>query len=1020
MSQLQSFIRKPLTVVVFLLGVPAGVAAQLGEGVSLGVSPTAERTFWNDGLTLSDSWYYGGRVSLNFGRFVALEGYFQQGDDPQAGDFGDLDETYRFGGDVVFSFADRRLSPFLRAGAGITRFSLSPGDENELLTGVGAAGIRFDLFDRFQTNVFAQDVVFRATGASPLVAAGTVPDEETKTFHNLVLGTGMTFYLGGQQRQPETDRVFEGGLRGVVAPLELYAGEIQWDNSLGIEGLPVGGARFGVDFGPYVGLRAFYFGSLEEDQGGFTDYFGYGLEGQFNLSRSDDAFTPFLLLGGGRVHFPSPVAASAGFEDNDKWNAVLGAGLGLNVTERVRVDVSARDYLLALSNPDDVTAPDQLQHSWMFTGGIRFAVFGETREPTPRPTPGGPPPVGPPVATADETEPSDEEATAPATEAAPDSLAREQVLAANDTAEVGDPDPTGLARELASLRAEVDSLRNQLRRGMFAGPSADSLAVRTEETRSAGSPRAGTPATFELPVLPSGEIYIRFGESGTFDRITTAPDPTEVSADDASAPAAATAPSPETAAPPTTSGAAPGSVLEDPQVDSLRVLTGVLQAQLDSLRALRDSEVATEQQEAESDAQRLQEIEARLEELIEAQNEVRVAPEGPGPTVRVEQEPPATQIVTAEDPLIEELMPYAGASFADDNQLVLGVRGDMGDLYESGLHLVPELAFGVTGDFSVTANLHVEWPTPFRIEEAQPFLGFGAGILSDGGTEFLFPSIEVGATYPVRDWDIFAMVQGPDFFESTRVVLGVHTSPPSFLGSSGESRTARAEGSLAGTEPPPALTPADSARIAELARRDAELQQLQQEVDELRREREARQEAAEEAMRVAEEAREAAAEIQDRVDAATSREGPETGESALLTELNSLEDVVGVTEVRETDSGPAVILGGSEAFASGQTDLSEGARMAIRRLADLLVARRQIRVTIEGHTDSRGSEELNQRLSLQRAQAVEQALRAFGVDPARMTAVGLGESQPIADNGTAAGRARNRRVQLFLQLPSPS
>jgi OOP family OmpA-OmpF porin len=67
---------------------------------------------------------------------------------------------------------------------------------------------------------------------------------------------------------------------------------------------------------------------------------------------------------------------------------------------------------------------------------------------------------------------------------------------------------------------------------------------------------------------------------------------------------------------------------------------------------------------------------------------------------------------------------------------------------------------------------------------------------------------------------------------------------------------------------------------------------------------------------------------------------------------------------------------------------------------------------IEGHTDSTGSDAYNQRLSEQRAKAVRDYIVSKGIDPSRLEANGVGESQPVADNKTAEGRAQNRRVVL--------
>lgn len=84
----------------------------------------------------------------------------------------------------------------------------------------------------------------------------------------------------------------------------------------------------------------------------------------------------------------------------------------------------------------------------------------------------------------------------------------------------------------------------------------------------------------------------------------------------------------------------------------------------------------------------------------------------------------------------------------------------------------------------------------------------------------------------------------------------------------------------------------------------------------------------------------------------------------------------------------------------------------IRRVADFLNQHSDVVAQVEGHTDSTGSDEYNQNLSERRANAVRQVLiDRFGVSPARVSAVGYGESRPVASNDTAQGRERNRRVE---------
>lgn len=73
------------------------------------------------------------------------------------------------------------------------------------------------------------------------------------------------------------------------------------------------------------------------------------------------------------------------------------------------------------------------------------------------------------------------------------------------------------------------------------------------------------------------------------------------------------------------------------------------------------------------------------------------------------------------------------------------------------------------------------------------------------------------------------------------------------------------------------------------------------------------------------------------------------------------------------------------------------------------------KVVVEGHTDSRGSKALNTKLSQARAAAVRDYLVGKGVDPARIDAKGYGPTRPIADNKTAAGREKNRRVDFVAE-----
>lgn len=134
-------------------------------------------------------------------------------------------------------------------------------------------------------------------------------------------------------------------------------------------------------------------------------------------------------------------------------------------------------------------------------------------------------------------------------------------------------------------------------------------------------------------------------------------------------------------------------------------------------------------------------------------------------------------------------------------------------------------------------------------------------------------------------------------------------------------------------------------------------------------------------------------------------------------EVESVTDANGLQAVKVTfDSG---IL-----FATGNSTLSSSAKSSLQQFAsNVLKTNTDMDVSIQGYTDNQGwrnstadeSTQKNQTLSLQRAQAVSTYLLSQGVSSSQIKSVeGLGESNPVADNSTAAGQAQNRRVEIYL------
>lgn len=101
-------------------------------------------------------------------------------------------------------------------------------------------------------------------------------------------------------------------------------------------------------------------------------------------------------------------------------------------------------------------------------------------------------------------------------------------------------------------------------------------------------------------------------------------------------------------------------------------------------------------------------------------------------------------------------------------------------------------------------------------------------------------------------------------------------------------------------------------------------------------------------------------------------------------------------------------------FATAKTRILSRSFPLLNEVAQVLKDRPSVHVRIEGHTDSRGNDAYNQRLSDGRANSVRAYLVQRGIDPVRMEAIGFGESRPIADNRTRSGRSMNRRVEFVI------
>ncbi|MGB7439184.1 MAG: OmpA family protein [Candidatus Acidiferrum sp.] len=150
-----------------------------------------------------------------------------------------------------------------------------------------------------------------------------------------------------------------------------------------------------------------------------------------------------------------------------------------------------------------------------------------------------------------------------------------------------------------------------------------------------------------------------------------------------------------------------------------------------------------------------------------------------------------------------------------------------------------------------------------------------------------------------------------------------------------------------------------------------------------------------------------AKEVAARDEAARAEAATAALRAQLLQQLNEV--------LQTTDTPRGLVVNMADVlFETGKYALSPDAQLKLAKLSGIIQAHPGLNLAIEGYTDNTGSPDFNMTLSLQRGDAVRQFLISQGLSPDIITAKGMGQAAPVADNNTAAGRKQNRRVEIIV------
>jgi hypothetical protein len=748
------------------VGAAQPAAAQFRD-VGYTFEPTVQGIFDSENASFQNEPLYGGTLGLSFGRYLRVNAEYLANTGATTS-FTNVDrlsglldrdlDVRRYGTRLRLNLLDRRVIPYLTAGTGVLQLDPRAVEATRTIYGLAGGGFAFRLQDRFRFSVSGELLSYRydpvATYLGPSGAAnfGT----GTELVRTPALTASASLFLGGRSLDEETAvdaalrEQFGGG--GLLANTRLFVnpiyGRIEFNDALGFpKDQNVFGLHAGVDLGPFVGLRGFYWRgtggeSIADDLAGDLDNIQmYGSELQLRLNLDlGRGFVPYARVGGGYLDVQNDYAddlPEGALVPDDRFFGVTGAGLEVPVSRSLKLSGGVRGLLM--SNPNVVEAGDagDLYGSAMYSAGVEFRLGGGRDRPDPEPAPlPGPSPVG----------------------AAPEAPPA-------DTSEAGGRrgmDPTDLTPVERRLLARVDSLERALQdnaaQAADAGPARSNVSDRT----------------MTVPVPEEGEIYVRFGGDTQEARPVRA---------DTTTRAAGAGDRPLTAE-------QIRRRVERTLRQQLRQQQGAdsVQANVEQLvdralrDALRDRQRETSRQEGQS--QQIQRLQDQIEQLrrdLQAQQSA-----GPGSAQQAAAAEPA-----ASPPFYRELLgrpltylvPTTGYRTGDGlSQLQIGVRGDYRTGPSSRFHLVPELTFGVGGGDGLSPNLLANVAYSFLRDRVpaltgvplQPYVGAGIGIASTGG--FTFEPVlntMIGADYRVRGRQaVFLEYSTLDLGDAHRVHVG--------------------------------------------------------------------------------------------------------------------------------------------------------------------------------------------------------------------------------------------------------
>lgn len=397
--------RKEFYLLLFFILVYQFGFAQV-RGINYTLTPDIEYVLWHKKAGLVNGPLFGGKFGFGFGEILELRGTYHQGYNLTTGfsEYGFPNYTdslftptdvklTRYGGEIKLNIGRGTVVPFISFASGvqgIARDTLMPN--KQIYAGLGA-GLQVSIKDRFAFVVYGKNTAYRHNSGVHLLAPGdklamgvTNADFGTEDLTNWSIGVSLQIYLSGKRDKNMSDidkafyESFSGGFKSLGWTVEPSVGKLNFSKGLPYRSAWMAGGGVGIDIGPYIGIRGFYWNSIENGSTTKLDDLAiYGGELKMNLN-TGNGIIPFVTFGGGQIAVQDTYAGridtsiNALMTTEDRGFATGGVGVTIPFSRGFRVFGNARAILSTDSNTDDFNNPSQIQTSWFYSAGVKLTI----------------------------------------------------------------------------------------------------------------------------------------------------------------------------------------------------------------------------------------------------------------------------------------------------------------------------------------------------------------------------------------------------------------------------------------------------------------------------------------------------------------------------------------------------------------------------------------------------------------------------------------------------------------------